>query len=98
MIGKEPMKSFQAKILMGSILLALTVGCRTAPPELKPPKQPDELNVPPAEARYNYPNWPKEALARDDFAKKKDTNGILPTKGGFGPSGPGGGPSGMGLR
>ena len=67
------------------VLLGLLIGCKSSTPELKPPTQPEEFNAPPAEARFNSPNYPKEALARDDVTKKLRDSGM--PKGGFGPGG-----------
>jgi hypothetical protein len=62
-------------------MLALAGGCRTLPPDVKPPKQPEVLNVPPAEARYDTSVYPKEAFATPDLFKKKDDNQIMPARG-----------------
>lgn len=70
-------------------MLAIVLGCRSTNPELKPAKQPEEFNLPPqGEARFDSPYYPKEALARDDLAKKlRDGNAMskgMPGMGGMG--------------
>lgn len=75
-----------------TFILFLALGCRTPRPETKPPAQPEALNVPPSENRYNVSVMPKEAFqTRDPFKKDPD---IQTTKGSAGFSGPGG-PGGL---
>jgi hypothetical protein len=84
--GREPMRSMWVAVFGLGIMIAVTAGCRTVPPELKPPKQPEVLSEPPAEARYNTSIYPKEAFNTPDLFKKKDDNGIMPARGGSGSS------------
>jgi len=70
-----------------ALLLGTIVGCRTPQPNVKPVDQPEVLNKPPQEARFNSPSMPKEAFNRDDPSKRwKDSlmneNAIMPTRGG----------------
>jgi len=86
---------------VGCALLLVLLGCRSTTPELKPPPQPEVLNKPPDETRYNSPAYPKQALIKDDDPTKKfGMSGSPPPmnmpRGGMGgPGGAGGGP-GMG--
>jgi hypothetical protein len=77
-------------------LLALTaLGCRTQPPNTKPPPSPEVLTSPPQEARFNTSVYPKQAFQENDILKKKILEGeaspIMPARGmGMTPSmGPG---------
>lgn len=75
-----------------ALLFALVMGCRTIPPDVKPPETPETLTSPPAEARYNAPGMPKQAFNRDDPSKRYrdlSNNAIMPAGGSFG------GPAGM---
>src|SRR5438093_1550948 len=81
MQGREPMRSTWVGGCGLGMILALAAGCRTMPPELKPPKQPEVLAVPPSEARYNTSIYPKEAFATPDLFKQKEANPIMPTRG-----------------
>ena len=54
------------------LLLTLAIGCKSPPPNLKPPIGPDELNKPPMVSRYDNPEWPKEVLV--DANPKTKTN------------------------
>jgi hypothetical protein len=69
--------------------LAGLPGCGWNAPPLRPPKQPDEIVVPPAEdARFSLPQeYPKNTLNGDNLIRPKDN-----TTGPGGPGGPGGGP------
>jgi hypothetical protein len=74
-----------------ALLFGLVVGCRTMPPDVKPPETQEALTEPPAEARYNAPGMPKQAFNRDDPTKRYrdlSNNAIMPAGGSFG--GPGG--------
>ena len=44
-----------------AVFLALTAGCRTPQPDLKPPKAPEKLVAPSDEAKYDTPGYPKAA-------------------------------------
>ena len=46
------------------VCLALSVGCRTPQPVLKPDKVPEKLVSPPQEARYNSPGYPDQAIEK----------------------------------
>src|SRR5690348_4973181 len=61
-------------------ILALAAGCRTMPPEVKPPKQPEVLCAPPFEPRYNNSIYPKEAFAAPDPMKRKEDNAVMPAR------------------
>jgi len=83
------MGPFRASRLIGLWLLLAALGCRTMPPELKPPPEAEVLNVPPQEARFETSIYPREAFAnaRYDPTKKSD-NAVMPAKGmGMGPPG-----------
>ena len=78
------------------LMLCVLVGCRTQPPNLKPPDGREELTPPPAEARFNYPSYPKEAFNnRDPLKKLSPSQEIMQTKGPSGPGAPGFGPGGQ---
>jgi hypothetical protein len=76
-----------------ALMLGILAGCRTPQPDLKPLEQPEVLNRPPQEARFNNPGMPREAFNRDDPTKRwKDLsvdNAVMPAKASFG--GPGSG-------
>jgi hypothetical protein len=80
-------------------LLALLAGCRSTTPDLKPAKEPEKLQLPSDEARFNSSDYPKQAFARDK-SKQYDIDDKLPDSltnpGGAGSKGIGGG--GMGGR
>jgi hypothetical protein len=73
------------------LALALVIGCRTPPPTLRPPTQPEEYNLPPQEARYNNKEWPREVTEGygDDMGRKvKDDLNVPGGKaGGMNPGG-----------
>lgn len=79
---------------VGALLLGIIVGCRTPQPVVKPEDQPEVLQKPPQEARFDNPGLPKEAFSRDDPNKRwkdllNDNNGVSPARASFGgPSGP----------
>jgi hypothetical protein len=84
------------KIAILGLFLAFSVGCRTSRPNLEPPKQPEALTSPPAEARYNAPGFPKEVMRRDDptrLFRQSNENQIMPAR--FGTTG---GPGSMPYR
>jgi hypothetical protein len=57
-------------VLIGCVILA---GCRGSIPDLKPPKTAECLVEPPqGDRRYDYPIYPKEAMANTND-RKKDT-------------------------
>ncbi len=69
-------------------LLLLLLGCRHLPPDLRPPKQAESLTEPPvADARYQYPVYPKEAYKdREREWARRGTpldSDVMPTKGGM---------------
>lgn len=74
--------------LLFTALAGLT-GCSWNGPQMRPPKQPDEIVVPPAEdLRFSQPpDFPKNTLNNDNLIRPKD-NG---SPGLNGPGGPGGG-------
>src|SRR5262245_33553617 len=73
------------------VLLLLLTGCRNGPPELKPQKGPEALNVPPqGDARYDRPGYPKEAF-------NDNKNNLLPKGNNPGPIMPAGGPGQGGM-
>jgi len=72
------------------ILTCLVVGCRTAQPNLKPPQQPEVGSVPPlSDARYDTPNYPKEAFNNQDLRRRDpgSDSPIIPTRGMNSPGG-----------
>jgi len=83
---------------LGLLLAALisTVGCTSSDAHLKPPKHPEEYNVPPDDLRYSKPpEFPKEVMDEDLLTKKaKDAKGDKDGQGKFGASGMGGGGAG----
>jgi hypothetical protein len=71
-----------------AVLLVVMAGCRTSQVDLKPPPAPEVLNPPPSEARFNTPNYPRQALNIDDPGKRlgAGTNqGVIPARGPVGP-------------
>jgi hypothetical protein len=81
---------------LSALLLALVFGCRTTPPNVKPADQPEVLNRPPQEARFDQPGLPKAAFNQTDPAKRwrdlmtDNNNDVSPAKASFGgPSSPG---------
>lgn len=84
------------------VALFAALGCRSTPPVVKPPPQPEVLTVPPTnEARFDRSQMPDVAFRdmNDRFRKPiESANPIVPTRGnmGMGPNGMSG--SGMGLR
>jgi hypothetical protein len=55
-------------VLFGCLAL---LGCRTTPPNLKPPKAPEVLTPPASEARYDSPDYPKQAFSQPDDPGKR---------------------------
>jgi hypothetical protein len=45
-----------------AVFVALTAGCRTPQPNLKPDKVPETLVAPPDDAKYDTPGMPKQAF------------------------------------
>jgi hypothetical protein len=84
------------------LLLIFVAGCRTSQPDLKPLPQPEVLNPPPANIRYD--SYPKQAFNVDDPFKRAGSlasgggpagmggmsNSVMPTRGGMGGPGFGG--------
>jgi hypothetical protein len=81
------MRSWCVK-LGGCLLVTVLLGCRTLNPDLKPPKQPEVLASPPAEARYDSPLMPREAYANtyNPLQKSAPAQPGMPGRGGMGPS------------
>ena len=68
-----------------AICLAMTVGCRTPTPNLKPEKAAEVYTVPPAGGHYDTAGYPKQAFDKmdDPGLKMMDTkNGVMPQRGG----------------
>ncbi len=91
------MTTMRGGMWMVAMLLFVTVGCRTSQPVLKPDYQPEVLNVPPREARFDTSTYPK--MAFDDPGSKTNPlsmpkDGVMPTRGSMGMPGAGGGPGG----
>jgi hypothetical protein len=84
---------------IGCVFLTVTLlaGCKTSTPQLKPPSTPETLASPPVgDSRYDFANYPKEALAfNTNNDQRKIGNGGGPTGPSFG--GPGGGGMGGGM-
>jgi hypothetical protein len=73
---------------LGAMVLALA-GCTSTQPDLKPPKQPEQLAVPPDDPRYNnYTQYPKDTL-NTDLNKKPDAGPLSPSGGKMGGMTPG---------
>jgi hypothetical protein len=72
--------------------LLLGGGCQTPPPVLKPDKQTEVFNPPPANMNTNYP---KQAFNSDDPTKRLglDNGPILPARGSIGAPANFGGPA-----
>lgn len=82
-----------------ALCLALSAGCRTPQPNLKPEKTPEKLVDPPQEARFDSPGYPKQAWDKpvDPFRsafEAKTTPGVMPTRGTMVPGAGMGGPNG----
>ncbi|HZZ81886.1 MAG TPA: hypothetical protein VFE62_25520 [Gemmataceae bacterium] len=75
-------------------VLALSAGCRTPQPNLKPAPEPEVLNLPPNSAKYAVPAYPEQAF---DNPRDPTHNAFDPKMGmGGGPGGGRGGGGGMG--
>jgi hypothetical protein len=90
--GRKTMRAAGLVFFGLMVLGSLIVGCRTAQPELRPPKQPEVANVPPlTDARYDTATYPKEAFNNQDIFRRRDlTNqdpSVMPTRGMMGPGG-----------
>jgi hypothetical protein len=72
-----------------SALVLAVAGCWTTEPSVKPPPQPEQLIVPPAdESRWSAPvEYPKGTLFKDTIKKKDEPTG---------PGGPNGPPGPLG--
>jgi hypothetical protein len=72
---------------LGSLLLAVA-SCRTTPPDLKPPKGPEDFRLPPtSDDRFSQPiDYPKNRFEEDPLKAKMqdDTPAALPGKTGPG--------------
>src|SRR5437870_2344170 len=71
-------------LLCACLLLAL--GCKTAQPNLKPLPQPEALNVPPHESRFDNSAYPKQAMVDNDPTRKMalggpGASGMMPPRG-----------------
>ena len=77
-----------------AFLLALSAGCRTPQPKLKPEKieLTEKLNDPPREARFETTGYPKEAFAAPDDPGKRAMDSKMPgtMSGARGPTSAGG--------
>jgi hypothetical protein len=78
---------------LGIPVLLFVIGCRTPQPDLKPAKEPEVFNPPPANVS---PNYPKEAFRTEDPSKRNvlDPGGFMPSRGNssMSPTGSFGGP------
>jgi hypothetical protein len=76
------------KLAAAAVFLGVIVGCRTAPPIVKPDTEPEVLNRPPQEARFNNPGMAKQCFNRDDPTKRwRDLtmdNAVMPARASFG--------------
>ena len=65
---------------LGTLMVLLLAGCTTPQPNLKPSKQAEVFNVPPANLNNNYPT---QAFNTDDPSKRLglDPGGLTPTRG-----------------
>lgn len=69
-------------------MLTILLGCRTTPPTVKPPKEPESFTLPPNnDPRFHQPiQYPKDALNRDPsesrrtFPGQPGPNGNRPTR------------------
>jgi hypothetical protein len=81
------------------LLLALSAGCRTTPPNLKPAPEQEVLNSPPNQTKYSVTGYPEQAFekqvdpVRNAFESKMPGNMGAGGRNGMG--GMGGGPSSM---
>jgi hypothetical protein len=77
---------------IGMPVLLFLVGCKTPQPDLKPAKEPEVFNPPPANVS---PNYPPQAFRTDDASKRNglDPGGFVPaSRNTMNPSGSFGGP------
>ncbi len=74
---------------LAMLLVVLTVGCKSTRPDLKPAKEPEVLNPPPASIVGNNV-YPKQAYNTDDPAKRLglDPGQVMPARGPGTPIGP----------
>jgi len=66
------------------MLLLVVAGCRTTPPNLKPPPQPEEYNKPPEnDARYDKPyRYPTNDDPTNPLRKSTvGSGGVMPARG-----------------
>jgi hypothetical protein len=75
------------------VFLALSAGCRTPQPNLKPEKTPETLVAPPEDPKYDSPGYPKQAF---DAPQDPTKNAMDPKTMGSGRSSmSGGAPGGL---
>jgi hypothetical protein len=80
---------------LGTVLLVVA-GCRTTPPELKPPQQPDDYSLPAEDdPRYNQPYKYTQDPNDPSLGPSHKSSGSgnapgMGPRGGRGPMGPGG--------
>ena len=90
---RQLLRRWAWRLARSGILLALAIGCKLPPPNLRPPDGPEELNKPPEIARYNDVKWPKECMVDPNLRiKDKDDNPFksgAPNMGGMQPTGTG---------
>jgi hypothetical protein len=78
---------------LGLLLVALAglTGCKPTNNQLRPPKPPEEYNIPPEEeARFSQPpEYPKDMLNKGNLIQPKDGSAGLPAAGPGGAGAPG---------
>ena len=75
-------------VLLMALLFAVTIGCKSSQPNLKPEiSKIENLTVPPEEGRFKSPQYPKQALVDDNSRKTMfdDEKTTIPTRGSTGP-------------
>jgi hypothetical protein len=77
-----------------ALLLALSAGCRTPQPVLKPAPEQEVLNSPPNQVKYATPQYPEQAFEKPVDPVRAAFDSKLP--GNLGGGGRGGGAGGMG--
>lgn len=81
------------------LLFVLALGCKNQP-NLKPAKQPDELNLPPVGSHYDLAGWPDKLMQQDDAPKKQNNQDPFANgkggMGGMGAAGMNASPTGVG--
>lgn len=82
-----------------ALVLALSAGCRTPQPVLKPPPEKETLTDPPDVAKYNTTGYPQEAFDKPSDPAKQAMESKLPGSSGMRGMTPGSaGMGGMGSR